>query len=215
MFRESIRSTLLSSAVIATAIIAGIAGGENNGVALEREDSEAVAISSELRWQEEELDSAIGVLAQVGNELKETQGQVDEAKAHQRELGRQARKLDAMLEAQKQSSARSHSRFEDQVRVAYKGGELEGLLVLLQGLLGGEGTRGSISATLQTTRLITASNRSIQKLQRYETQPTLYPSADRRHKGGVQGVWGGESSPGRGARRAQIGAAVLGRKPGV
>ncbi len=137
-------------------------GGENNGVALEREDSEAVAISSELRWQEEELDSAIGVLAQVGNELKETQGQVDEAKAHQRELGRQARKLDAMLEAQKQSSARSHSRFEDQVRVAYKGGELEGLLVLLQGLLGGEGTRGSISATLQTTRLITASNRSIQ-----------------------------------------------------
>ncbi|MDP9425013.1 MAG: hypothetical protein M3P37_03005, partial [Actinomycetota bacterium] len=68
MFRESIRSTLLSSAVIGTVIIAGIAGGENNGVALEREDPEAVAISSELRWQEEELDSAIGVLAQVGNE---------------------------------------------------------------------------------------------------------------------------------------------------
>jgi len=50
----------------------------------------AAALMSELRRQEEELDSAIGGLAQVGNELEEFQGRVDEAKAHQQELGRRA-----------------------------------------------------------------------------------------------------------------------------
>ena len=136
MFRRSIRSVLLSSAAILTVLTVGVIWGESSGVAAERENSEAEALTSELRRQEEELERTMGGLTQVGIELKESQGQVDEARVRQEELGRRARKLNASLEAQKTASARSRSRLEDRIQVAYKSGEQEGLLLLLDGLFG-------------------------------------------------------------------------------
>ena len=165
MFRRSIRSVLLSSAAILTVLTVGVIWGESSGVAAERENSEAEALTSELRRQEEELERTMGGLTQVGIELKESQGQVDEARVRQEELGRRARKLNASLEAQKTASARSRSRLEDRIQVAYKSGEIEGLLLLLDGLFGDNDARGSTSAILQASRLITESSRSIQNYQ--------------------------------------------------
>ncbi|WP_207956011.1 lytic transglycosylase domain-containing protein [Rubrobacter marinus] len=108
------------------------------------------------------LDRTVGGLANVGEDLEKSQEQVEGAKARQKDLGRRARNLEATLEEQKEASACSRARLEDRVRAAYKGGDLEGLLLLLEGLFGGGDARGSTAATLQATRLLTESSRSIQ-----------------------------------------------------
>ena len=153
---------LFGGAVMLTTLIAGSVQAEEGGVAAKQGDLQSAAVTSELQRQERELDRTIGALAQVGTELEEAQGRVDGAKAHQEALGRRVQELDAALEAQKEASVRSSSRLEDRLRFAYKGGELEGLLLLLAGFFGGNDIRSSPFATLQATRLITESGRSIQ-----------------------------------------------------
>ena len=153
---------LLWGAVVLTVLIAGFVWVEDKGLAVERTDSEATTLTSELRRQEGELDRATGGLARVGAELEESQGRVDEARTRQKDLGRRVREMDDSLKVQKKASDLSRSRLEDQVRVAYKGAELEGLLLLLGGFFKNDYDRDDPFTTLQTTRLITESSRSIQ-----------------------------------------------------
>ena len=142
--------------------MATAAQAEEGEVAAEQRNSKAVALRSKLQQQERELDRAVDGLVRVGDELKESQGRVDEAKARRKELGRRVRELDAVLDEQREASARSYSRLEDWLRFAYKGGEVEGILLLLAGFFGGNDAPSNPSATLQTARLVTESGRSIQ-----------------------------------------------------
>ena len=162
MFRRGTKSMLLLGAIVLTVLIAGPMWFGETGVAAERDGTEAAALTSELRRQEGELDRAVGGLARVGAELEEFQGRVDEAETRQKELGRRVREMDASLEAQKKASDRSRSRLEDRIRVAYKGGELEGVLLLLEGLFEHNDARDGSFATMQLARLITESSRNIQ-----------------------------------------------------
>ena len=158
MFGRNVRAVALVGVVLATTSVAGAAWAEGNEGQKSGKTLPAAELRSELQRQEEKLDRAIGGLTSVGDKLEESQGQVDNARAHQKELGRRAAKLDAAVKVQKNASDRARARLEDQVRVAYRGGDLKGLLLVLGGFLGG----GDASATLQTTRLLTGSSRSIQ-----------------------------------------------------
>ena len=162
MFCRSTTVTLLSAVVFCVMLMTGAARAEGSKAPEDGKSSEAAVLKSELRGQEEELHRTVDKLARIGTELEESRGQVEEAKARQKELGRRARGLSRELEVQREASARSRSRLEDQVRFAYKGGDLEGLLLLLEGLFAGDKERADASVTLQATRLLTESNRSIQ-----------------------------------------------------
>ena len=154
--------TLCSAAMFGAFLMTTAAWADGNEASKNGKNFEAEALKSELRGQEEELDRTVGELARIGSELEMSQGQVEAAKVRQKELGQRARRLDRNLAAQKEASARSRSRLEDQVRVAYKGGDLEGLLLLLKSLFASDNERTDASVTLQATRLLTESSRSIQ-----------------------------------------------------
>ena len=162
VFCRSTTVTLLSAVVFCVVLMTGAARAEGNEAPKDGKSSEAAALKSELQGQEEELDRTVGELTKIGAELEEYRGQVEEARVRQKELGRRARGLSRELETQREASARSRSRLEDQVRFAYKGGDLQGILLLLEGLFAGDSKLSDASVTLQATRLLTESNRSIQ-----------------------------------------------------
>ncbi len=157
-----IKTAILLSAAFFAVLTAVAAGAEGREVSESRQDSETATLKSELRSREQDLDRSVGELARLGTELEESQERVEEARARQRELGRRVRELNEKLEGQKEASARSRSLLEDRVRVAYKGDDLQGLLLLLEGLFAGGNEPANASTTLQATRLLTESSRSIQ-----------------------------------------------------
>ena len=154
------RAVLFCSAVLLTALIARGAGAESDRESEARKSSRAM--ESELRRQEEVLDRTVGGLVSVGEKLEESQEQVGEAKARHKEHGRRAWELKTALESQREASDRSRARFEERARLAYKGMDVEGLLLLLEGLIDkGDERGGSFSAT-QVTSLLFESRKNIQ-----------------------------------------------------
>lgn len=91
----------------------------------------------------------------------ESHVRVDRARYRQKELGRRTRTLNDATDAQKKAADCSRSRIEDQIRVSYKGSDIEGLLLLVEGLFGGSEARDSALATSQALHLPTESSESI------------------------------------------------------
>ena len=160
MFRGGVRAVLFCSAVLLTALIARGAWAESDREPEARKSSRAM--ESELRRQEEVLDRTVGGLVSVGEKLEESQGQVGEAKARQKEHGRRVRELKTALESQREASDRSRARFEERARLAYRGMDVEGLLLLLESLFNNGDERGGSSSVMQVTSLLVESRKNIQ-----------------------------------------------------
>ena len=99
----------------------------------------------EVRVEEQDalLGTRIDEISAVGAELEETQSRVDDAQARTRELGEQAGRLERELGAQQEAFHAAKAGYEEKVRAAYKGGGLEGVTLLLGGILGSsEGPAG-------------------------------------------------------------------------
>jgi peptidoglycan hydrolase CwlO-like protein len=114
--------------------LAGVAGAQTV------EESTAAVEISILEAQVEEqnalLQTRIDEISAVGAELEETQSQVDDAQARTQELGEQAGRLERELGVQEEAFDVAKAEYEGKVRAAYKGGGLEGVTLLLDGILG-------------------------------------------------------------------------------
>ena len=141
----------------------------------------------ETRVEEQDalLEEQIGDISAVGADLEEAQARVDGAEARSVELGEQTRTLERELEVRRESFETAKAGYEEKARAAYKGGELEGISFLLDGLLGSAGGavgiadprvtgillegRESLEAYLESERILKNTSRQIsQKKQDYE-----------------------------------------------
>ena len=161
MFCKSVKVRLVLAVAFSTALISGSVWAESSRALEREENTNAAAFSFDLQRKEEKIDQITGKLVAVGTELDESQRRVDQARKRQKELGQRAQTLTEELDAQKEATARSRSRLEDQIRVSYKGRDLEGILLLLEGLFGLKDAQNS-ALTRQTTLLLTNNNEDIQ-----------------------------------------------------
>jgi hypothetical protein len=165
--------------------LAGVAGAqtvEEGSAALAEEIS---VLEEQVEEQDAVLEEQIGDISAVGAELEEAQAQVDGARVRAGELEEQTRALERELAARRETFQAAKAGYERRARAAYKGGELEGLSFLLDGLLGSAGSpvgiadprvaeillegRKSLEAYLEHERILQNTSRQIsQKKQAYE-----------------------------------------------
>jgi len=146
---------------------------------------EIPVLEARVEEQDALLEEQIGEISAVGAELEEAQAQVDSAEARTRDLGEQTRALERELDARRETYETAKAGYEEKARAAYKGGELEGLSFLLDGLLGSAGSpvgiadprvaeillegRESLEAYRESERILQNTSRQIsQKKQDYQ-----------------------------------------------
>jgi soluble lytic murein transglycosylase-like protein len=144
--------------VAAFAITTGVAGAQDRATGDLR--SQASDLDADLRRQEAALDRKVGELTRVGSELEEAQAKADAAAARVQDLAKQTRNIGRDLESQKRAARKSRTRLEERLTAAYKGQELQGVVLLLEGLLGGS-DGGNVLGD-QAVRILTEDQESIQ-----------------------------------------------------
>jgi septal ring factor EnvC (AmiA/AmiB activator) len=146
---------------------------------------EIPVLEAQIEEQNAELEEQIGDITAVGAELEDAQARVDDAGVRAAELGEQTRDLERELVARRETFEAARAGYEERARAAYKGGELEGLSFLLDGLFGSAGgpvriadprvaevlldDRESLDAYLEHKRILKNTSHQIsQKKQAYE-----------------------------------------------
>ncbi len=112
--------------------LAGVAGAQT---VEEPAAAEITILEAQVEEQDALLETRIDEISAVGAKLEETQSQVDAARARTKELGEQAGRLERELGVQQEAFGAAKTGYEEKVRAAYKGGGLEGLTLLLDGIL--------------------------------------------------------------------------------
>jgi peptidoglycan hydrolase CwlO-like protein len=175
---------LVISGVLSLGVgLAGGAGAQTVEKESTAQSEEIPVLEVQVEEQDAMLEAEIGEISAVGAELEEVQARVDDAQVRTTELGEQTRTLERELDARRETYEAAKDGYEERARAAYKGGELEGLSFLLDGLLGSgpvgiadprvaeillEG-RESLEAYLETERILQNTSRQIsQKKQDYE-----------------------------------------------
>jgi peptidoglycan hydrolase CwlO-like protein len=164
--------------------LAGVAGAQTVEEGSAARTGEIPALEARVEEQDALLEEEIGEISSVGADLEEAQAQVDGAEARTMALGEQTRTLERELDARRENFEAAKVGYEERARAAYKGGELEGLSFLLDGLLGSAGSpvgiadplvaeilldsRESLEAYLESERILQNTVRQIsQKKQDY------------------------------------------------
>jgi peptidoglycan hydrolase CwlO-like protein len=114
--------------------LAGVAGAQ--AVEETAAAAEIPILEARVEEQDASLETRIDEISAVGAELEETQSQVDDAQARTQELGEQAGRLERELGVQQETFDAAKAGYEEKVRAAYKGRGLEGVTLLLDGILG-------------------------------------------------------------------------------
>ena len=165
--------------------LAGVAGAQTVEEGSAASADEVSVLKEQVEEQDAVLEEQIGEISAVGAELEEAQARVDGARVRAGELGEQTRALERELAARRETFQAAKVGYERRVRAAYKGGELEGLSFLLDGLLGSAGGpvgivdprvaeillegRESLEAYLEHERILQNTSRQIsQKKQAYQ-----------------------------------------------
>jgi membrane-bound lytic murein transglycosylase B len=165
--------------------LAGVAGARTVEERPAAPTEEIPILEEQVEEQDAMLEEQIGDISAVGAELEESQAQIESAQVRASELGEQTRALERELAARRETFEAAKARYEERARAAYKGGELEGLSSLLDGILGaGAGSVGiadprvaeillssreSLEAYLQHERILQNTSRQIsQKKRDYE-----------------------------------------------
>lgn len=178
MFGRIIMSRMALTAIAALIVTTGPAGAQEGGAASpEGLRSQASALEADLREQEAALDRKVGELTEVGSQLEEAQARAGEASERVRDLAQQTRSLRRDHAAQEQAVAESRSRFEERIAAAYKGQNLQGLMLLLESVFG-TGTDTALDG--QTLRILTEDRQSIQY---YEENRRLLDQTTRQLEG--------------------------------
>ena len=165
--------------------LAGVAGAQTVEEGSAASADEVSVLKEQVEEQDAVLEEQIGDLSAVGAELEEAQARVDGARVRAGELGEQTRALERELAARRETFQAAKAGYERRARAAYKGGELEGISFLLDGLFGSAGGpvriadprvaeillegRESLEAYLEHERILQNTSRQIsQKKQAYQ-----------------------------------------------
>jgi hypothetical protein len=158
VFGRNAKLGAILAVVAAFAITTGVAGAQDGPTGDLR--SQASTLEADLRRQEAALDRKVGTLTEVGSELEAAQAKADAAAARVEDLAQHTRSVGRDLESQKRAARKSRHRFEERLTAAYKGQELRGVVLLLEGLIGG--TDGGNVLGNQAVRILSEEQESIQ-----------------------------------------------------
>ena len=126
-----------ATVVVLTAGLTGIAAAQAPAEQQYAAPADEVSVlEAQVEEQEASLKARIGEISSVGAELEEAQSRVDSARARASDLGEQTRSLERELAARRETFKATKAEYEEKARAAHKGGDLEGLSSLLDGLLG-------------------------------------------------------------------------------
>jgi peptidoglycan hydrolase CwlO-like protein len=116
-------------------------------------------LEGRVKDQEVALRGRIEEIIAVGEELELAQARADGARARVGDLGQQTKQLEKQIAEQNASLREAQERYEDRVRAAYKGENLEGLTALLDGWFG--------SGDLGVTRILLGTRQSLAEYEEY------------------------------------------------
>ena len=136
MARRRARLRVVLGVPFLIAAFAGVAGAETVEEGPASWSAEIPILEAQVEEQDAMLEDRIGEISAVGAELEEAQSRVFSARTRTTELGEQRRGLERELHARREAFEAARAGYEERVRAAYKGGNLEGLAFLLDGLLG-------------------------------------------------------------------------------
>jgi soluble lytic murein transglycosylase-like protein len=114
----------------------GVAGAQTVEEEPAARTAEIPVLEARVEKQNATLQQRIGEISAVGAGLEETQSRADIAQVRASDLGEQTRELEQQRDARRETFEAAKAGYEEKARAAYKGGDLEGLAYLLDGLLG-------------------------------------------------------------------------------
>src|SRR5215212_1209485 len=124
-------------------VYAGAAGAQGPARAQDAIEGASVAgstrvpvLEAKISDQDAALRDSIQEISTVGAKLDQAQSRAEDARARVEDLRQQTRQLKRQVAEQDAFFRESQARYRDQARAAYKGGNLEGLAVLLDGWFG-------------------------------------------------------------------------------
>lgn len=154
-----IRCGVFVGVVIAFLAPAGTVLAENDETSKDLSRWSA-ALEADLQRQEAAMEDEFGELSRVGSRLEEAQTRAADAGARVDDLKRETRSLNRSLETRKRDAAESRLRVEERLTAIYKGQELDGILLLLEGLAGGDST-GDAALNQVATRMLVGDRESM------------------------------------------------------
>lgn len=137
-----VKSCVVLGLVVALLATTGAAGAQTSGEL----DEKASRAEAKLQRQEATLDQEIGDLAKVGARLEEAREGTGEVASRMADLEQETRGLSRSLKAQRDDAAESRARFKARLSATYKGQQFDGVVLLLQGLFGGDVGGDALSA---------------------------------------------------------------------
>lgn len=140
----------------------GFAEAQDGGV-VAGAGADVVALEAQSQAQDAQLAQQVQDIYTVGSGLQETQAQVDSAVARSQELSQQTGKLEGRLESEEQGFTQSKALYEEQVRAAYKGDNVEGLVGVLDSVL----SPGKNSKSLSRAQVRNVLGKSQQRVEDY------------------------------------------------
>lgn len=149
---------LVAAFVFATAAVASAEPSS-------RLDGKLSKAETELSRQEAEIDRTLGDLIGLGARLEEAQERANSSAASVEKLRKEKNVLSQSLESQRRDAADSRTRFKERLVAAYRGQQLDAVVLLLDNLFG-DSSEGETANTMAARML--ASDRESMRLYRQD-----------------------------------------------
>ncbi len=108
-------------------------------------DAEIVALEAQAQAQDSQLTQQVQEISSVGDDLQETQTQVNGAISRSQELSQQTNEVEGTLSQQQESFTEAQAQYEEQARAAYKGDNVAGLVGILDSILAMDKDSGALT----------------------------------------------------------------------
>ncbi len=140
MYAGGVKLVGLLGVSITALFLSGAAAAESSK-APGAQKEERSALRMEAQPQDAASAGEAGKVDGADSQLKDARDQAEIAASRVRELDQKTRKLDKDIVGQREAASEAQARFEERVRAAYKGEDLAGASIILDGLISGDSAR--------------------------------------------------------------------------
>ncbi len=148
------RSACVVLALVTALLLAGTAWAKDTETSKAKE--------SKVTKQGLDPKGEVGKTTGAGSQLEEEQTGLEVAESRTRDLDRKTRNLQKDLETQREAEGESRVQLEKSLEAAYRGEDLAGATLVLNSMLGGEGTKFNVILGGTTGRVLSRGRESIQ-----------------------------------------------------
>lgn len=120
------------------------------------------ALEERAEDRRDDLKDGMAKINAIGAQVDESRTSVGEMRGRTREIEGRARELELQSKAQTEDLEEARGYYEDQVRAAYKGDDLSGVLSMVGGIVDGE---ESITASVQTSEVLAQGRDDIEQFE--------------------------------------------------